>query len=172
MTEAIRTAIEAASAYLLEHRDEARYTDSLAKARVEEGLRIRVEGSAGEVLTTDMPGGVGGGGAAPSPGWFLRASVAACVTSLAVMRAAQLGIEGFTCEVEVDSQSDDYGILGLDPSVQAGPLSMRISIQATANGIDPALMAEVANWAVDHCPVSDAVRRAIPTTVEVNNQPS
>ena len=144
----------------------------MAKARVEEGLRIRVEGSNGEMVTTDMPGGVGGGGAAPSPGWFLRASVAACVTSLAVMRAAQLGIEGFTCEVEVDSQSDDYGILGLDTSVPAGPLSMRISIQATANDIDPALTAEVANWAVDHCPVSDAIRRAIPTTVEVNNQPS
>ena len=172
MTEAIRTAIEAASAYLIEHRDEARYTDSPAKARVDEGLRVRVEGSNGEVLITDMPGGVGGGGAAPSPGWYLRASVAACVTSLAAMRAAQLGIEGFTCEVEVDSQSDDYGILGLEPSVPAGPLSLRISIQAKANGSDPALMAEVANWAVDHCPVSDAVRRAIPTIVEVNNQPS
>ena len=169
MTDPIRTAIEAASAYLLEHRDEARYTDSSARARVEEGLRIRVEGPGGEVLTTDMPGGVGGGGSAPSPGWYLRAAVAACVTSLAVMRAAQLGIEGFTCEVEVDSQSDDYGILGLDPSVPAGPLSMRISVQAAANGSEPDLVAEVANWAVDHCPVSDAIRRAVPVTVEVNN---
>jgi len=169
MTEAIRTAIEAASAYLIEHRDEARYTDSPAKARVDEGLRVRVEGSNGEVLITDMPGGVGGGGAAPSPGWYLRASVAACVTSLAAMRAAQLGIEGFTCEVEVDSQSDDYGILGLDASVPAGPLSMRISIQVTAIGSEPDLVAEVANWAVDHCPVSDAIRRAVPVTVEVKN---
>jgi uncharacterized OsmC-like protein len=169
MTEAIRTAIEAASAYLIEHRDEARYTDSPAKARVEEGLRVRVEGSNGEVLITDMPGGVGGGGAAPSPGWYLRASVAACVTSLAAMRAAQLGIEGFTCKVEVDSQSDDYGILGLDASVPAGPLSMRISIQVTANGSEPDLAAEVASWAVDHCPVSDAIKRAVPVTVKVKN---
>ena len=76
-----------------------------------------------------MPGAVGGGGAAPSPGWFLRASVAACVASLAVMRAAQLGVDGFTCEVEVDSESDDRGILGLDPSVPGGPLSMRIGLR-------------------------------------------
>ena len=69
MTDGIRTAIESASAYLTAHREEARYTDSFARARIEEGLRIRVEGPTGEVLTTDMPGGVGGGGSAPSPGW-------------------------------------------------------------------------------------------------------
>jgi uncharacterized OsmC-like protein len=167
MSSTIRTAIEGASAYLKEHRDEARYTDSVATARVEEGLRVRVEGPSGEVLHTDMPGGVGGGGSAPSPGWFLRAAVAACVTSLAVMRAAELGIEGFTCEVEVDSKSDDFGILGLDPSVPAGPLSMRISLHVSAIGSEASMLTETAHWAVDHCPVSDAMRRAIPTDIDI-----
>ncbi len=37
MTDAIRAAIEGASEYLAEHPDEARYTDSLATAHVEEG---------------------------------------------------------------------------------------------------------------------------------------
>ncbi len=165
MTDAIRTAIESASAYLIEHPDEARYTDSLATARIEEGLRIGVDGPNGESLVTDMPGAVGGSGAAPSPGWFLRAAVAACVTSLAVMRAAQLGIEGFTCEVEVDSESDDRGILGLESTVPGGPLSMRIGFRISA--ASPDRLEEVANWAVDHCPVSDAVRRAVPVTVEL-----
>ena len=165
MTDAIRTALEGASAYLTEHPDEARYTDSPATARVEDGLRIRVDGPNDESLLTDMPGAVGGGGAAPSPGWFLRAAVAACVTSLAVMRAAQLGIEGFTCEVEVDSQSDDRGILGLDSSVPGGPLSMRIGFRMS--GARSQLLEEVANWAVEHCPVSDAVRRSVPVTVEL-----
>ena len=165
MTDAIRTAIEGASTYLTEHPEEARYTDSLATARVDVGLRIRVDGPNGESLLTDMPGAVGGGGAAPSPGWFLRAAVAACVTSLAVMRAAQLGIEGFSCEVEVDSQSDDRGILGLDASVPGGPLSMRIGFRMS--GAPSAQLEEVANWAVEHCPVSDAVRRAVPVRVEL-----
>lgn len=165
MTDAIRTAIEGASAYLTEHPDEALYTDSLATARVEDGLRIRVDGPNGETLLTDMPGAVGGGGSAPSPGWFLRAAVAACVTSLAVMRAAQLGIEGFTCEVEVDSQSDDRGILGLDASVPGGPLSMRIGFRMT--GAPPDRLEEVADWAVEHCPVSDAVRRAVPVSLQI-----
>ena len=167
MTDAIRTAIEGASAYLAEHPDEAGYTDSLATARVVDALRIRVDGPDGESLETDMPGAVGGGGAAPSPGWFLRASVAACVTSLAVMRAAQLGIERFTCEVEVDSESDDRGILGLDADVPAGPLSTRIALRITAAETDRERLREVADWAVAHCPVSDAVRRAVPLTIEV-----
>jgi uncharacterized OsmC-like protein len=165
MTDAIRTAIQGASAYLTEHPDEARYTDSLATARIEDGLLIRVVGPNGESLETDMPGAVGGGGAAPSPGWFLRASVAACVTSLAVMHAASLGIDGFTCEVEVDSESDDRGILGLDPSVRSGPLSMRIGLRMS--GAPPDRLEEIAHWAVEHCPVSDAVRRAVPVTVEI-----
>ncbi len=165
MTDAIRTAIEGASAYLTDHPDEARYTDSVATARVEEGLRIRVEGPGGETLTTDMPAAVGGAGAAPSPGWFLRAAVAACVTSLAVMRAAQLGIEGFTCEVEVDSESDDRGILGLDASVPGGPLSMRIGVRSTGASSDQ--LEEIAHWAVEHCPVSDVVRRAVPLSIEL-----
>jgi uncharacterized OsmC-like protein len=168
MTEAIKTAIEGASAYLTDHPDEARYTDSLATARVVSGLRVRIEGPNGEALETDMPGAVGGSGAAPSPGWFLRASVAACVASLATMRAAQLGWTGFSCEVDVDSESDDRGILGLDASVPAGPLSMRIGLRMAADGIGLDGLEELAVWAVDHCPTSDAVRRGIPLHVEVS----
>jgi len=169
MTDAIRTAIEGASAYLTEHPDEARYTDSLATARVGSGLRVRVDGPNGETLETDMPGAVGGAGAAPSPGWFLRAAVAACVTSLATMRAAQLAMVGFTCEVEVDSESDDRGILGLDASVPGGPLSMRIGFRMSADDVGLDRLEEVAVWAVEHCPVSDAVRSAVPVHVEVSD---
>ncbi len=166
MTDAIRTAVEAASAYLTEHPDEARYTDSVAVARLGAGLHVRVEGAAGEAMETDMPGAVGGSGAAPGPGWYLRAATAACVASLAGMRAAQLGLAGFTCEVEVDAESDDRGILGLDGTVPAGPLSVRIGIRLAADGADAGALDEIAGWAVDHCPVSDALRRAVTVRVE------
>ena len=168
MTEAIRTALAAASAYLTENPNEARYTDSVASARLEGGLHVRVTGPGGEAMETDMPAGVGGAGALPGPGWYLRASVAACVASLASMRAAQLGIEALACDVDVDSESDDRGILGLDASVPGGPLSMRIALRLQAPGASEARLREVAAWAVDHCPVSDAMRRAIPVSVEVD----
>ena len=162
MTDAIRTAIEGASAYLTEHPDDGRYTDSLATARVVDGLRISVIGPKGELLETDMPAGVGGAGSAASPGWFLRAAVAACVASLATMRAAQLGWTGFSCEVDV------RGILGLYLSTPGGPLSMRIALRVSADGMGLEKLEELAVWAVEHCPVSDAVRRPVPVHVEVS----
>jgi len=167
VTDEIRAAIEGASAYLTEHPDEARYTDSLATARVEAGLRVRVDGPNGEVLETDMPAAVGGAGSGASPGWYLRASVAACVASLATMRAAQIGLPGFGGEVDVDSESDDRGILGLDASVPGGPLSMRIRLRMHAGGVELDRLEEIAVWAVEHCPVSDAIRRAVPVHIEV-----
>ena len=167
MTDAIRAALSGASAYLSDHPDEARYTDSLATATVESGLRVVVAGPNGEQLATDMPGAVGGAGSAPSPGWYLRAAVAACAASLATMRAAQLGLDGFECEVEVDSESDDRGILGLDASTPAGPLSMRIGFRLRADDAALDRLEEVAVWAVEHCPVSDAVRRGVPVHIEV-----
>jgi uncharacterized OsmC-like protein len=167
MSAQIRTAIEAASAYLTEHPDEARYTDSLATARVTSGLRVRVDGPNGELLETDMPAAVGGAGSTASPGWYLRASVAACVASLATMRAAQLGLEDFGCEVDVDSESDDRGILGLDASVPGGPLSLRIRLRLRAGGVGLERLEELAVWAVEHCPASDAIRRAVPVHIEV-----
>ena len=166
MTDAIRAAIEAASTYLTAHPHEARYTDSLATARLESGLRVSVEGPNGESLVTDMPTAVGGAGSSPSPGWMLRAAAAACVASIATMRASQVGLSGFEVEVEVDSESDDRGILGLDASVPAGPLSMRVAFRMSAEGAPPETLEAVAAWAVEHCPVSDAIRRAVPLTVE------
>jgi uncharacterized OsmC-like protein len=100
----------------------------------------------------------------------MRAAVASCVASLATMRAAQLGWTGFNVEVDVDSESDDRGILGLDASVPAGPLSMRIGLRLAADGIGLDGLEELAVWAVDHCPASDAIRRGVPVHVEVSGR--
>jgi uncharacterized OsmC-like protein len=167
MTDAIRAALEGATSYLADHPDEARYTDSPATARLGDALHVAVEGPKGERIETDMPAGIGGLAVAPGPGWLLRASIAACVASVAAMRAAQLGLAGFSCEVDVDSESDDHGILGLDPATPAGPLSLRIALRLAADGAGDGPLRELASWAVDHCPVADAVRRAVPVTVEV-----
>jgi uncharacterized OsmC-like protein len=167
MSDSIRAAIEGASAYLKEHPEDARYTDSVATARLDSGLRVEVAGPNGEALVTDMPNGVGGAASSPSPGWYFRAAVAACALSLATMRAAQLGLTGFRCEVEVDSESNDYGILGLDASTPAGPLSMRVHFRMTADGAGLDALEEIAVWAVDHCPVADGVKRGVPLHIEV-----
>jgi uncharacterized OsmC-like protein len=163
----IADAVAAASAYLTEHPDEARYRDSLAHAHLGSGLSVTVSGLGGESLRTDMPAGIGGGATAPSPGWFLRAAAASCVASLIAIRAAATEIELRSVDVEVDSESDDRGIFGLDAAIPAGPLSTRVIVTIDATGSTHEAIQALAAWAVEHCPVTDSIARAVPLSVEV-----
>jgi len=163
----IAEAVERAATYLMDHPDEARYRDSYARATIKSGLLVSVDGPSGESLTTDMPTGIGGTASAPSPGWYLRAAAAACVTALVAIRAASSGIDLGRLEVMVDSESDDRGILGLDPAIDAGALSMKVVIAIEAAGRTAAELDELARWAVKHCPVTDTIDRAVSTEIEV-----
>ena len=163
----IREAINRAVSYLSEHPTEAKYVDSAATAVLERGLQVRVTGPDGVVVTTDMPTSVGGGGGLPSPGWLLRAAQASCLATLIAMRAATNGQRLRRIEVVVDSESDDRGILGMDDSVPAGPLSSRARVRVEADGIPRKDLEALVRASDAHCPVQDAVRRAIPCTVEL-----
>ena len=165
----ISEAIASASTHLTEHPDEARYRDSVARARIDEGLAVLVGDPQGLEIRTDMPRGVGGGDSAPSPGWLYRAAIASCVASLVGIRAAVLEIPLDAVEVEVDSESDDRGLLGLDDTIPAGPLSVKILVTVRARGRTTAELDELAHWAVDHCPSAEGLSRAIPVEVEVRS---
>jgi uncharacterized OsmC-like protein len=166
----ISDAVSGANAYLTEHPDEARYRDAHARARLSDGLRVEIDGPGGEQLVTDMPRSIGGAATAPSPGWYLRAAAASCVASLIGIRAAMTGLElpADTVTVTVDSESDDRGILGLDDAIPAGALSMRVSVSLTEVSIDRAMFEDVVRWAVEHCPVTDTARRAVPIELELD----
>ena len=168
--DAIRDAIQAATGYLGEHPDEARSVDSPATATLVAGLVVRVTGHDGATVTTDMVPSVGGTATAPSPGWLLRASEASCVATLIAMRAAMLGIALDTLDVTVDSESDDRGLLGIDDAVPAGPLTSRVAVRLTAAGADPTELEEMARWGIRHCPVCDALERAVPVTTEISTR--
>jgi uncharacterized OsmC-like protein len=163
----IRESIENAVNYLSEHPDEARYIDSFARATLGEALRTEVTGPDGLRVVTDMPGGVGGQGEEPSPGWLYRASLASCVASTIGMEAARQGVTLRSLEVEVDSESDDRGILGMDDAVPAGPLSTRIRVRAAADGVDEGRLREVLDRGAARCPVCDATKRAVPVSLEI-----
>ncbi len=165
----IGDAVAKASAYLTEHPDEARYRDGHATARLASGLVVGVSGPGEELLRTDMPRGIAGAGSVPSPGWYFRAAAASCVASLIGIRAAALGIElpAGGVEVTVDSESDDRGILGLDAAIPAGALSMKIKVSIGPVAVDRPAIKALVQWAVDHCPVTDTVRRAVPIEVEL-----
>jgi uncharacterized OsmC-like protein len=164
----IGDAVRSARDYVRAHPDEARYTDTAATARLEAGLLVRVEGPGDAAVISDMPPSVGGTGKAPSPAWFLRAGHAACVATLIGMRAAEEAVNLTRLEVVVESHSDDRGILGAADDIPAGPLSTRVRITLAADDVADDRLREIAEWGVAHCPVDDAVRRAVPVNVEIS----
>jgi uncharacterized OsmC-like protein len=163
--EAIRTAIEKASGYLAENPDAATGTDAAATAVLEEGLRFRVDGPKGAV-TTDMSESVGGGATAPTPGWLLRAALAACDASTVAMEAARDGVELTDLSVSVESDTDFRGVLGID-SVNPGPLAVRVRIELAADDATEGQLRAIVERAEAHSPVRDAVAREISMTTEV-----
>lgn len=163
----IASAIANARSYLTANPAEARSRDSVATATVEDGLRVRVTGTDGSSLVTDMVAGVGGGASAPSPGWLFRAAYASCVVTLIAMHAAEEGWRPSMLEVAVDSESDDRGILGISADVPAGPLSIRVTVDISVPGVDPEIVRTTTEAVISRCPVHDAVARPVPVELEV-----
>ena len=86
--------------------EKAHSEDAAATAIVESGLRCKATGPHGWELTSDMAKGMGGEASAPAPGWLFRAALANCDATMTAIRAAELGIELTTLEVNVQSTSD------------------------------------------------------------------
>jgi len=162
----IAASVRTAREYLNHHPDEARSTDPSARATVESGLRTVVEGPNSWRIETDMATGVGGGGSAPSPGWLLRSALASCDAVLIAMQCAVEGVTFTRLEAEVISESDDRGLLGLD-AVPAGPLRMGTTIRIEASDTPPVQFDAIVERALRRSPVADAIRRAVPVTVNI-----
>src|ERR671928_580181 len=163
--DSISSAMERASNHLAEHPEAAVASDSSATAVREDGLRFRVEGPWAS-LTSDMAESVGGGASAPTPGWLLRAALAACDATLVAMEAARDGIELTDLEVSVESESDFRGVLGVDPSVHAGPRSMRVAIRLAASDASEDQLRAIGEGGGPPPPVRDPLAREVPMTTE------
>lgn len=164
--EEIRSAIEKASGYLAENPDAATGTDAAATAVMEEGLRCRVEGPKG-ALATDMSESVGGGASAPTPGWMLRAALAACDATLVAMEAARDGIDLSELIVSVESDSDFRGVLGIDAGAHPGPLAIRTRIELAAPDATEEQLREIVQRAEERSPVHDAIVREVSMNTEL-----
>lgn len=166
MDATIARAIRRARIHLEQHPEDAISPDRPATATIESGLRSTVPTPDGSVLITDMSRSVGGGESGPSPGWLLRAAYAACDATLIAMRAAEEGITLTKLEVTVDSESDSRGLVGAGDA-PAGPLRYRVKVAIAAEGATDERLREVVEWAREHSPVDDAIRRAVPVDVEI-----
>jgi len=163
----IRQSMEQLAKHFAAHPQDAISPDKPAVATLESGLRCKAVGPKGETLVTDMPAPIGGGGSAPTPGWYLRAALANCDATLIAMRAAQLGIELTELEVTVGSRSDNRGLLGDFDGAPAGPLDVQLTVRIAAPGVPEQALRDLVHWAEAHSPVGDALRRALSVQAEV-----
>jgi uncharacterized OsmC-like protein len=164
--ESIRKAIETASGKLSEHPEAGVGTDAAATAVREEGLRFRVEGPKGSVVS-DMSEAVGGAASAPTPGWLSRAALASCDATLVAMEAARDGVELTQLTVTVESESDFRGVLGVDDSVRPGPLAVRVRIELAAPDATEDQLRELVQRAEARSPVRDALMREVSMITEL-----
>ena len=141
--------------------------DRPAVAVMEDGLRCRAEGGDGWAVVTDMPAAVGGGGAAPTPGWLIRAALASCAATTVAMRAAELDITLTRLEVTAESETDMRGLLDVGDGVEPGPTRAVLRVRLAADEAGEQRLEELVEWADSHSPVGDCVRRAVPVELEI-----
>lgn len=114
-----------------------------------------------------MPETIGGTASATSPGWYMRAALAACNTTMIAIKAAMEDIELTELEVSVESDSDVCGLFGIDDSIKAGPLEIRTNVRISAKNAPEAKIREIVEWSENHSPVANALGRPVPLTAKV-----
>jgi uncharacterized OsmC-like protein len=149
------------------HPEKARAKYAPATATLESGLKCRVTGPSGERIETDMPPALGGAGAGPNPGWFFRASLAACCATVIAAQAARLGIDLTKLEVTVEGEGDHRGMLGVEDTISAGHSTMRTNVRISAQNATSEQLEELVQWAAAHSPVGCTVRDAPSNSLSV-----
>jgi uncharacterized OsmC-like protein len=155
------------SEVLRAHPDKARAKYAPATATLESGLKCRVTGPSGEQIETDMPPALGGAGSGPNPGWFFRASVAACCSTVIAAQAARLGINLTKLEVTVEGEGDHRGMLGVEDAISAGHSAIRTNVRISAQDATSEQLEELVQWAAAHSPVGCTVRDAPSNSLSV-----
>jgi uncharacterized OsmC-like protein len=83
------------------------------------------------------------------------------------MEAARDGIELTDLTVTVSSESDFRGILGVDDTIDPGPLAVRVRIQLAAANATEDQLREIVQRAESRSPVRDAIAREVAMTTAI-----
>ena len=168
MTSPIAMALDTVTAAIKASPEKARAKYAPATATLADGLKCSVTGPSGEKIVTDMTKAMGGDASAPNPGWYFRASIAACCSTAIAMNAARRGINLTTLEVTVEADGDNRGILGMDDSVSAGHAVLRTNVKIAADNATAEQLQDLVRFSEAHSPVGCTVRDAPPNSLRVD----
>ena len=167
----VADALERVEVVLRRRPDMGMHDDSPAVARWRGSTRIVTSNANGIEIATDMPSELGGTGDQVTPGWLLRAGLAACTATRIAMGAARDGIELTKLELRATSRSDTRGLLGMAESdgspIGAGPQDVQLHVTIAARGVP----AEKLRALVEEChrcsPVPCAIEEETPVGLHV-----
>jgi len=168
MTSPIATALDTVTAAIRTSPEKARAKYASATATLTDGLKCSVTGPSGESMKTDMNKAMGGEASAPNPGWYFRASIAACCSTAIAMNAARRGINLTALEVTVEADGDNRGILGMDENVSAGHAALRTNVKIASDNASREQLEELVRFSESHSPVGCTVRDAPPNVLRID----
>jgi uncharacterized OsmC-like protein len=142
-------------------------SDAPATATLVSGLSVSVTGPDGQHVRTGMPATAGGDGDGPTPGWLMRAGMAACTATAIRMYAAEQGIALDRLQVTVRSASDVRGLLGMD-GVSAAMHDLCTEVEVEAAGVPEATLRELVERAHRHSPTASTVAAGVTGRLRVD----
>jgi uncharacterized OsmC-like protein len=133
--------------------------------------RIVTRHANGIEIQTDMPSELGGTGDQVTPGWLMRAGLAACTATRIAMGAAAAGIELTTLELRATSRSDTRGLLGMADTdgapVCAGPQDVQLHVTIAAHGVSAERLRALVEESHRCSPVPCAMENTTPVRLHI-----
>jgi uncharacterized OsmC-like protein len=137
---------------------------AVTRARVVDGLTCEIEDGRWK-LVADEDKGWAGNGAGPDPGVFGRAALGSCLAIGYAMWAAMLGVPCAKIEVEVQTDYDARGLLGIDPSLPPGWSAVRYVVTVESDAPEADVL-RVLDEGDRYSSILDCFRRALPVERE------
>jgi uncharacterized OsmC-like protein len=139
---------------------------AVTKARIRDGLTCEIEDGRWK-LTGDEDKSWAGNAEGPDPGVFGRAALASCLAIGYAMWAAKLGVPIAKLEVEVQTDYDARGLLGIDPSLPPGWTAVRYVVAVESDAPEADVM-RVLDEGDRYSSILDCFRRPLPVEREVH----
>lgn len=170
-TQELAAALDRAEAVFTRRPQAGMHDDTPALVRWQGSSRMLCSNAAGVTVETDLPAEMGGNGGRATPGWLVRAGVAACSATSILMFAAREGVELDVLEVDTASRSDARGLLGMcgddGAGIYPGPQGLTLLVRIAARGVPEERLRALVAEGNRRSPMFYALRDAIALTVDV-----
>jgi uncharacterized OsmC-like protein len=173
--ERIATALERLESVLRARPTFGEHEETPAIARWQDGVRLSVSHPKKDLkVLTDLPAELGGDGEGVTPGWLMRAGLAACAASSILLSAAAEGMELQSLELTAGARSDVRGLLGM-AGEKGAPVSaafsvVRLLVRISASGVPRERLQALIERANQRSPVSSALQHSVPVELSIELQ--